>query len=151
MAAPTRFLIRKDTDVWVAKGIGFPCVLVPHKMLKDMSIPYPADPGDFNGYMVVGLAKECKDLRPWQIMMLETLMAESTMCAKHDRVGSMSFYALLCLGWNIFATDDEEYPFLVAHTKDVDEVDNEWDVEDMGDGLSVHRIQQSYFMMPGAK
>lgn len=142
MKEPTRYLIRKGTDVWVAKGIGFPCVLVPHKMLKDMSIPYPVA-AETEGPKVVGLAFPREgELSPSQIMMLEALMAESTMFSKRGRVASASFHALLNFGWHIFATDEEDYPFVVAKMQDVDEVENDWDVEDMGDGLSVHRINQ---------
>ncbi len=142
MKAPIRFLIRKDTEVWVAKGIGFPCVLTKHTMLQDMSIPYPVTTAG-DGPTVVGLAHECRDMNPSQIMMLEALMAESTMFSKRGRVASASFYAILNLGWHIFASGDEDYPFIVARMKDVDCIDNDWDVEDWGDNLVISRL------MPG--
>ncbi len=112
-------------------------------MLKDMSIPYPAE-AHTRGPKVIGLADNIDYLSASQVMILEALIAESTMFSKHGRVASASFYALLNFGWHIFATDDEEYPFVVARKKDVDEIENEWDVEDMGDGLSVHRIKQQF-------
>lgn len=132
-------MIRKDTEVWVAKGIGFPCVLTKHTMLKDMSIPYPIIAAS-DGPSVVGLAHEVHDLHPSQIMMLEALMAESTMFSKRGGVARASFYALLNLGWHIFATGDGDYPLIVARMKDVDCIDNDWDVEDWGDGLVVSRL-----------
>ncbi len=144
MKEPMRFLIRKGTDVWVANGAGFPCVLTKHTMLKDMSIPYPVE-AKATGPKVVGLAFPREgDLIPSQIMMLETLMAESTMFSKRGGVATASFYALLNFGYHIFATEDEDYPFIAARMKDVDEIDNEWDVEDLGDGLSVHTIKKPF-------
>ncbi len=143
MNDPTRFLIRKGTDVWVAKGVSFPCVLTKHTMLKDMSIPYPVA-ASVEGPKVVGLSQECGDLSASQIMVLEALMVESTMFSKRGRVTSASFYSLLNFGWDIFATGDKEYPFLVAQSKQVDEIDNEWDVEDV-DGSLMHRLKWDEF------
>lgn len=142
MNSPTRFLIHKDTDVWVAKGVGFPCMLTKHKMLKDMSIPYPVS-AIIAGPKVVGLAHECSDLNPSQIMMLKALSVKSALFEKRSDA-PLSFYSLLNWGWHIFATDDEEYPFLVVHHTNVDEIDNEWDTEDSGDGLKVHRLKQHF-------
>jgi len=136
--APIRFLIRKDTEVWVAHGVSFPCVLTKHTMLKDMSIPYPVmDASD--GPKVVGLAHEVHDLHPSQIMMLQALMAESTMFSKRGRLANCSFFSILNFGYHIFATDDEAFPFIVARMNDVDCIDNDWDVEDWGDGLVISR------------
>lgn len=142
MNTPTRFLIRKDTDVWVAKGIGFPCVLVKHKMLKDLTIPYPVAAA-VEGPKVVGLAHERDNLSPSQVMIFEALRAESTMFSKRGGMAGMSFYGILSCGWHIFSTDDEEYPFLVAHRNEVEEIDNDWDVEDLGDMVLVNRKRKS--------
>jgi len=121
-------------------------MLTPHKMLKDMSIPYPVS-AIIAGPKVVGLAHECINLNPSQIMMLEALSVESALFVKLGDA-PLSFYALLSWGWHIFATDDEEYPFLVVHHAFVDEIDNEWDIEDSGDGLKVYRLKQQFRTSP---
>ncbi len=131
-------MIRKDTEVYVAQGVGFPCVLTKHTMLQDMSIPYPVTSAT-DGPTVVGLAHECGELNPSQIMMLEALIAESTMFSKRGGVASCSFFSILNFGYHIFATGDEDYPFIIARMKDVDCMENDWDVEDWGDGVIISR------------
>jgi len=137
MNPPIRLLIRKGTGVWVGKDLTSSSVtLFPHTLKQDLSIPYPiADEDD--GPKVIALASNVESIKHPKLMMLKMFRLSNTPGSK----SSASLFELLEEGFDVFVTDHDIYPLLIAHSDMVDEiVETMWDVEDMGDGLSVHRI-----------
>ncbi len=137
MTAQTRFLIRKGTDVWVGKDLTSSSLsLFPHVMKRDLSIPYPTADED-EGPKVIALSRNVDSIRHPKLMMLKLFTLSNTPGPK----SSASLFELLEAEFDIFMTDHDTYPLLVSRSSDVDEVDEKWDVEDLGDGLSVHRVK----------
>ncbi len=144
MTAQTRFLIRKGTGVWVGKDLTSSSVtMFPHTMKRDLSIPYPTADED-EGPKVIALASNVESIKHPKLMMLKMFVLSNTPGSK----SSASLFELLEEGFDVFVTDHDIYPLLIAHSDMVDEIDEKWDVEDMGDGLKVHRIKQSYQTLP---
>ncbi len=137
MNPPIRLLIHKGTGVWVGKDLtSSSLTLFPHNMKQDLSIPYPTADED-KGPKVIALARNVESIKNPKLMMLKMFVLSNTPGPQ----SSASLLELLEQGFDVFLTDHETYPLLVAHSDMVDEIDETmWDVEDMGDGLSVHRM-----------
>jgi len=112
-------------------------------MKHDLAIPYPTG-DEAEGPKVIALSRDAADIREPKRMMLKMSVLSGTPGLK-DR---SSLLELLELGFDVFVTDHETYPLMVVYSKSVDEVDEtameyepQWDVENMGNGLIVHRIK----------
>jgi len=105
-------------------------------MKQDLSIPYPTADED-EGPKVIALSRNIETIKNPKLMMLKMFVLSNT----PGRTSSASLLELLEQGFDVFLTDHETYPLMIVHYMHVDEVaETMWDVEDMGDGLSVHRI-----------
>ena len=137
MNPPIRLLIRKDTKVWVGKDLtSSSLTLFRHRMKQDLSIPYPtAD--EHEGPKVIALSRCVESIKNPKLMMLKMFVLSNTPGPQ----SSASLLELLEQGFDVFLTDHDTYSLLIAHSSTVDEIDETmWNVEDMGDGLSVHRV-----------
>jgi len=115
--------IPKGTTVGVGKGTTFPVTFVTHTMKEDMEVPYPT-PDEYDGPVVFQRAMN-NMLDRGQLMVLKGLLAETGMFSKQDGVARTSLYGILQFGWDIFVTDNDEYPLLIVHHSDIDETDHE--------------------------
>ena len=132
----TTLIIRKATKVWVGKDLTSKSLtLFQHTMKRDLTVPYPTE-DEAEGPKVIALSRDVESIRQPKLMMLKMFEIANT---PHPK-GNASMLELLEAGYDIFVTDHETYPLLVVHSDHVDEADDtEWHVEDLGDGLSVHR------------
>ncbi len=154
MSVRTTFLIRKGTEVWIGKDLtDSSLTLFPHTMKRDLSIPYPTTDED-KGPKVIALSRDAANIREPKRMMLKMFVLSNTPGIPPASKGcnyKASLLHLLETGYDVFVTDNETYPLMIVHSDMVDEIDERWDVEDLGDGLTVHRLKQEYFMMPEDK